>query len=79
MTSAGGAARSRGIGPPREIEGPSLVVIALRNLGSDTVVSFATVAGFCEYAGGTLDRIRGDLNSLVVGSVIVVWSAEWVV
>jgi len=79
-------ARSRHGGPPREVaesreglkrsslvgivSGGNSVVIVGGSRGVVSIVEYV-FRGLCEHAGGTLDMIRGDIESLMVGRAFV--------
>lgn len=72
---AGDVAESR-----ERMERPGFVIVVVSDLGSDCIVPIwgskrvvvplmepVLVSGFCDYAGGTLERIGGGIRGLATG------------
>lgn len=77
--------------PSEGLKRPSLVIVVVRDLGGNSVVLAGgskgiiiplmepvRVCGLYDYAGRALDRIRGDIKSLVIGRGFIKRSIEWV-
>ena len=71
------------------LERPGFVIVVVRDLGGDGIVPTGgskrvvvplmepdLVNGFCDYAGGTLERIGGGMKGLAIGRLFVEWFGE---
>jgi len=75
------------VGKPREgVKGPFLIIVVVRDIGIVlgggskwivvTLVEPVLVGGLCDHACWTLERIRGDVEGLVIGRVFIGRFAE---